>query len=156
MTVKTTSTEPDARIPLADIAGVITAALDGLDLEAGTPEPHKVTAGILISALPEPDNDGTVDTREAARSVIQAVEARLPYPYTLRRDQLRERLTEEAERYEGTGMPSSSPAVPLSVLTCQWCSRPIPLARGPKARYCSNSHRVSAHRAKKRQQERQG
>jgi hypothetical protein len=46
-------------------------------------------------------------------------------------------------------------AIPDFALHCQWCSGPIPVARGKKARYCSNSHRVTAHKARKRQQERE-
>jgi hypothetical protein len=45
-------------------------------------------------------------------------------------------------------------AVPDFALRCQWCSAPIPPERGPAARYCRNSHRVSAHRAKKRAEQR--
>jgi hypothetical protein len=130
----------------------------GHTAEVPTSDQHVVTAAILTAALPEPDQSGTLDAVQAALSVLSVIEQRLaPFPYTLRAHSLVRRLTEESERYEGPaeGSSSTSPAVPVSVLTCQWCQGPIPLARGPRARYCRNSHRVSAHKAKKRQQERQ-
>jgi hypothetical protein len=42
---------------------------------------------------------------------------------------------------------SCVPGTPL----CAWCHRPIPAERGPLARYCRDSHRVSHHRARKRE-----
>jgi hypothetical protein len=75
---------------------------------------------------------------------------------TAERDRLAKVTAKEAGKVEQR-MESgeTGPAVPASVLSCAWCSRPIPLARGPKAKFCKNGCRVSAHRAKKRQQERQ-
>jgi hypothetical protein len=128
---------------------------EGHTAEAGTPPEHQVTAAILISALPPDSGDGTVDAQEAALSLIQVIEARLPFSYTLRRDHLRKRLVAAAEEYElAHGAVSDVPPSPGYSPKCQWCTAPIAAARGPKARYCSNSHRVMASRARKREAER--
>lgn len=96
-----------------------------------------------------------VTARSARHALIKTLEA---IPDIAERDRLAKVAAREAEKVEQrmeSGIPDSDVlAVPVSVLACQWCSAPIPLARGPKARYCRNSHRVSAHRAKKRAAER--
>lgn len=131
----------------------------GHTAEVPTPTGHTVTAGILVSALPACGEDGTVDTREAALSVLSVIEERLGGTYILRAHRLVKRLTEESELYEeahghGGAVPDPSPVTAVSVLKCAWCSAPIPVSRGPAARFCKNSHRISAHRAKKREAER--
>lgn len=49
-------------------------------------------------------------------------------------------------------VPEAVPDSASFVLKCGWCGNPIPLARGKMARWCSNSHRVMASRAKKRRE----
>lgn len=128
----------------------------GYPVEVPTPAAHVVTLDILTAAL-TPDTEGTVGKQEAATAILSVITARLSGDYILRAHSLAKRLSEVSELYEqARHVPDSViPATAVSVLTCQWCQAPIPLARGPKARYCRNSHRVSAHRAKKREQERQ-
>jgi hypothetical protein len=127
----------------------------GHTAEVMTPEEHVVNLDIMAAALPEPDSDGTVDTVTAARSLISVIEERLGATYILRYHHLRKRLIEVSEEYElAHGAVSNAPPSPGYSPKCQWCTAPIAAARGPKARYCSNSHRVMASRARKREAER--
>jgi len=128
----------------------------GHAVEVPTPPEHMINLDILTAALPQPDNDGTVGVTEAGNSILSVIEQRLSYPYTLRAIRLRNRLTEEAELYEqqagltDTGVQEDA----ASVRRCQHCGNLIPPARGKKARFCSDSHRVSSHRAARRAAER--
>ena len=127
----------------------------GYAAEILTPPEHTVTTCMLVSALPEPDKDGTVDTVTAALSLIQVIESRLlPPPYTLRAHALREALIEASEEYElAHSAVSAPPPSPGYQLRCQRCGNVIPAARGPRARYCKNGCRVMAARARKREAE---
>jgi hypothetical protein len=102
----------------------------------------------------EDPEQATRITARHAKEVLFAVLEAVPDP--AERDRLAKVTSKEAEKVEQR-MESgeTGPAVPVSVLSCAWCSRPIPAARGPKARFCKNGCRVSAHRAKKRAAERQ-
>ena len=57
---------------------------------------------------------------------------------------------EELEGAAGTAAPTAR----SFALKCQYCASPIPPERGPKARYCKKSHRVIAHKARKRAEQR--
>jgi hypothetical protein len=113
-------------------------------IEIDTPEPHVVTAEILTAALPQPDHDGTLDSQEAALSVLRAAGERLGYPYILRRDHLVKRLTEESEAWEqahgiaDTGVPEEASD---SVLRCMVCTRPLKAGSRASRRTCSDACR---------------
>ena len=112
-----------------------------------------LTPDHLIAALPEPDSAGMVSGDEVA-AVLQAVMLdRLSWhPYWLA--SIGKRLGTAFGELEDTEAPGNrQPEVPVSVLKCAWCSRPIPVARGPLAKFCRNGCRVSSARARKRQRE---
>lgn len=48
-------------------------------------------------------------------------------------------------------VPESAAADGPAPRACLWCHRPVPLQRGPLARYCKTGCRVSHHRARKRE-----
>ena len=159
------------RTPLADLIGVIARALepgdyehdtdwiDGHPVTVPTPPAHLVNLDIMAAVLPEPDNDGTIDATEAGNSILSVITERLSGDYILRLHSLVRRLTEQAELYEqengltGTGIPGPDDPAPGYSPKCQHCGGPVKAARGPKARYCSNSHKVMASRARKRERE---
>jgi hypothetical protein len=91
-------------------------------------------------------------TAASAKDVLSAVICAVPDP--AERKRLSMVMAGEAEKAEArmAAGQGSHPGIPLSVLKCAWCGKPIPAARGPLARYCTNSHRVTAHKARKRQQ----
>jgi hypothetical protein len=132
-----------------------TGECQGFITEVPVSPDRALTADILITALPAPDAAGTVSGEEVAAAIFATITDRIGW-HPVWPDSLAKRLAAAFADLEDTGEADSgrvpASAVPVSVLACQWCSGPIPLARGPKARYCRNSHRVSAHRAKKRQQ----
>lgn len=106
----------------------------------------------LIAVLPACDDSGTVSGREAASAMMTLITARLSWnPVWM--SGLAKRLTAAFEELEDTLGTSANrqPAVPASALKCQWCSQPIPLTRGKRARFCKNGCRVMASRAKKRE-----
>ena len=112
----------------------------------------------LINALPSPDSQGMVDGAEVAAALQAVILDRIgwhAYWVSSLAKRLGTAFGELEESLSSSGAPGTrQDAAPVSVLTCQWCQAPIPLARGPKARFCKNSHRVSAHRAAKRERER--
>jgi hypothetical protein len=130
----------------------IRGSCQGYPAEIDTPAEHVVTAEILTSALPEPDNEGTLDSQEAALSILSVIGERLSYPYTLRRDHLVKRLTEEAEEYElahglaDTGVPQDA-GQQSWMPKCQYCGEPC---KDKRARYCRPSHRQQAYKRRKR------
>jgi predicted nucleic acid-binding Zn ribbon protein len=149
----TTSKTAD-RIPLADMKAIIVAALqpgdyahdtawiDGHAAEVPTPERHRVDPGILCSVLPEPDRDGNLDSRQAALSVLGAIEARLGGEYILRAHHLVRRLTEESEQYEAAHVAPGVPATaPGSAARCMVCSSPLPAGSKASRKTCSDSCR---------------
>ncbi len=94
-----------------------------------------------------------VSARLASRALIRMLEA---IPDIAERDRLAkvgEREAEKVEQRLESGISDASPSPGYS-LRCQYCGNPIPAARGKKARYCKNSHRVNAHRRAKREAER--
>ena len=127
----------------------------GHTAEVPTPPEHVVTAEILCSALPVPDSDGTIDTRDAALSVLRVIEARLAYPYSLRADHLVKRLTEDAELYEQQAGLTESSDVPedaaVSALRCQVCSGPLPAGCKASRRTCSDRCRQQLRRIHRRE-----
>ncbi len=100
-----------------------------------------------ITHLPDPCPE-----QQAAEAILAVFRQRGPGSF------LGKELTDLCEQKwpgpEAVPASDESPAAAVSVLKCAWCSAPIPLARGPQARFCKNSHRINAHRAKKREQER--
>ena len=73
-----------------------TGSCQGRAIEAGTPADHIVTGGHLLSALPVPGNDGTVDMAEAATGILRVISGRLTGAYIIRAHSLVRRLTEES------------------------------------------------------------
>ena len=124
---------------------------EGFVASVPLPPGKAITAAELISILPQADQDGTVSAIAAGSALGQMVSERLSWnPY--RRAQAFTRTGTALDSLEESLSPDHDrAAVPGFALKCQWCSGDIPPERGPKARYCRNSHRVSAHRAKKRQ-----
>jgi hypothetical protein len=103
------------------------------------PAGQSIAAAELVSSLPQPDQDGTVSGAEVASVLEPLIRSRLDWnPY--RRNQLARRLAEAFGTLEDASGQDARDIIPVSVLVCQWCSQPIPLARGPRARYCKNSH----------------
>lgn len=150
-----------AGVPLPDLGLERCTQFDGIHgkcrgypTEIMTPEQHQVTAGILIAALPPGSGDGTVDAQEAALAVISVINARLVFPYTLRRARLRKRLTEESELYEQeNGLTDGSDRHQEdagSALRCQACAGPLPAGSKTTRRTCSDACRQALLRIRRR------
>jgi hypothetical protein len=117
------------------------------------PPDQGLTAAELAACLPEPDLAGTVSALEAGTALASLASARLAWsPYRQRR--LSRVLGDALADFEDStaGMPARAAPAP-GQLRCQYCTDPIPPERGPKARYCKNSHRVIAHKMRKRAEE---
>lgn len=119
----------------------------GYPAEVPTPAEHVVSLDILFAAVPQPGADGTVDIREAALCLISEIEARLGYPYSLRRDRLRTRLIEESEHYEQaaglTGDTAPGEPSPGSALRCAVCGGALPAGSRASRKTCSDNCRAT-------------
>jgi hypothetical protein len=134
---------------LAEVPGSFRC--QGHTAEVDTPPEHVVNLDIMVAALPEPDNDGTLDMAEAGNSILSVIEERLRYPYSLRARHLVSRLAEQAEQYELAhgGAVSDVSLSPGYSPKCMHCGAPIPAERGPRAKFCKPSHRVAAAKRKR-------
>jgi hypothetical protein len=159
----TTAVAAPRLIPLDQLAEIVTSIMRGREHMSQAPFITRDETGWLPPAPLPPDSGlrlqdllevlGTLpdpcDELEAATAICQVIRDR-GYAFLVT-----ELGTEWEARWASPEQETPAATLADSVLTCQWCQRPIPLARGPKARYCRNSHRVSAHRAAKRERERQ-
>jgi hypothetical protein len=111
----------------------------------------------LITALPEPDTDGMVSGEEVAAALFAVIGDRIAWNRVWA-DSLAKRLEKAFGDLEDTGARDSSTGKQQDTgpdgyrPLCRWCGKVIPASRGPKAVWCCNSHKVSACRARKRQQ----
>ena len=128
----------------------IAGKCEGYPVEVPTPEQHLVNAEILNAALPEPDADGTVDTEQAARSVLSVINDRLSGDYILRAQSLTRRLAEQAELYEQAHhVPDEHPEQEAGPAPrCQVCSKPLPAGSKASRRTCSDRCRQQMKRMK--------
>lgn len=156
---ETMAVKTGTRIPLADLEQIVSKALaqgdyehstdwiDGHPVEVPTPSAYVVTLDILVSALPEPDTDLTLDKQQAATSILSVIKQRLSGEYILRASSLVKRLKEQAEIYELAHAVPVADESPSWLPRCAYCGQPC---KDKRARYCSGSHRQQAYKKRKR------
>jgi hypothetical protein len=145
-------------IPLAALRDMLAAVMRGREYLSREPYMRRDETGWLpLAELPADEGLRLSDFLDVIRDLpdpcpeLQAAEAIVQ----VIRDRghaalLRSELEAEWERRWPDPVEAVPAAIPDFALLCQWCGNAIPAERGPKAKFCRASHRVSSHRAKKR------